>query len=221
MIRAVHVGKVIRKACVLKDVSLDLRPGRITVLVGPNGSGKTMLMRVFAGLVAPTSGYVEVDGVRLGPKCDFPPSMGLLLEGPALLDHLSGYENLRTLARIRGEADEDKIKGWIRRVGLDPDDRRRYRAYSLGMKQRLGIACACMEEPGFLILDEPTNALDAEGVSMVLEVLQDARERGTTVLLACHDAAVVRAMADEIWHIAEGHLEGHEVLNLRGGDERA
>lgn len=218
MIRAVHVCKTIRGARVLDDVSLDLEPGRITALVGPNGSGKTMLMRVFAGFVAPTSGHVEVDGVRLGPNLNFPPSMGLLLEGPALLDQLSGYENLRTLASIRGIADERQIRGWLARVGLDPDDRRRYRAYSLGMRQRLGIACACMEEPDFLILDEPTNALDADGVAMVQRELRAARGRGATVLMACHDALVVRAVADEIWHIAEGHLEGHEVFEARGGD---
>lgn len=122
------------------------------------------------------------------------------------------------LASIRGIAAEQQVKDWIARVGLDAHDRRRYRAYSLGMKQRLGIACACMEEPDFLILDEPTNALDMDGVAMVRRELCAARDRGATVLMACHDDTVVRTVADEIWHMAEGHLEGREVLGKETDD---
>lgn len=218
MIKIVNVTKRIRKATVLDNVSLDIPKGRVTALVGPNGSGKTMLMRIVAGLVFPTSGHVEVGGMRLGGDIDFPPSMGMMLEGPAFLDSYTGFDNLRTLASIHGKADDEQLRAWIAAVGLDPDDRRRYRAYSLGMKQRLGIAGALMEEPDLVLLDEPTNALDIDGVALVQKLVREARGRGATILLACHDADVVDALADEVWHLAEGHLDGHETLG--GGEAR-
>lgn len=211
MIDVVGVTKRLRRTTVLQDITLSFQPGRVAALTGPNGSGKTMLMRVVAGLVRPTEGYVEIDGLRLGRDVDFPPSLGMLLEGPTFLDSYTGFENLRMLASIKGIAEEAQIRSWISTVGLDPDDRRRYRAYSLGMKQRLGIAAALMEEPDVLLLDEPTNALDAGGVLMVQEQIRAARNRGATVLLACHDAGIVRSLADEVWHLAEGHLDNCEV----------
>ena len=143
---------------------------------------------------------------------DFPPSLGLLLEGPAFLDAYTGFENLRTLASIRGKASDEQVRLWIQHVGLDPNDRRRYRAYSLGMKQRLGIAGALMEEPDILLLDEPTNALDVNGVEMAQQLILAARNRGATVILACHDTDVLQNVADEAWHLAEGHIDGHEIF---------
>ncbi len=211
MIDVVGVTKRLRRTTVLQDITLSFQPGRVAALTGPNGSGKTMLMRVVAGLVRPTEGHVEIDGLRLGRDVDFPPSLGMLLEGPTFLDSYTGFENLRMLASIKGIAEEAQIRSWISTVGLDPDDRRRYRAYSLGMKQRLGIAAALMEEPDVLLLDEPTNALDTGGVLMVQEQIRAARNRGATVLLACHDAGIVRSLADEVWHLAEGHLDNCEV----------
>lgn len=211
MIDVVGVTKRLRRTTVLQDITLSFQPGRVAALTGPNGSGKTMLMRVVAGLVRPTEGYVEIDGLHLGRDVDFPPSLGMLLEGPTFLDSYTGFENLRMLASIKGIAEEAQIRSWISTVGLDPDDRRRYRAYSLGMKQRLGIAAALMEEPDVLLLDEPTNALDTGGVLMVQEQIRAARNRGATVLLACHDAGIVRSLADEVWHLAEGHLDNCEV----------
>ena len=210
MIDVVGVTKRLRRATVLQDVTLNLQPERVVALAGPNGSGKTMLMRVVAGLVRPTEGHVEIDGLRLGRDIDFPPSLGMLLEGPTFLDSYTGLENLCTLASIRGIVKKAQIRSWMATVGLNPDDRRRYRAYSLGMKQRLGIAAALMEESAVLLLDEPTNALDAEGVLMVREQIRIARDRGATILLACHDAETVRSLADEVWHLAEGHLNGCE-----------
>lgn len=217
MILVDNVSKRIRKTEVLKGISLELLPGRVTALVGPNGSGKTMLMRVIAGLVHPTEGFVEINGSRVGVDQDFLPDVGLLLEGPTFLDQLTGKANLKALASIRKTASEETIDGWIHAVGLDPEDRRKYRAYSLGMKQRLGIAAAFMEKPAVILLDEPTNALDASGVTMAMELIGQARDRGATVLLACHDAHVVRSVADEIWHMAEGHIESHEELVGRAG----
>jgi ABC-2 type transport system ATP-binding protein len=220
MISVQNLTKTIRGTTVLSDVSLEARPGRITGFAGPNGSGKTMLMRAIVGLVRPTSGSVSVDGVDpWGASCgrdgSAMPAIGLLLEGPAFLDGYTGLRNLELLASIRGLASHDDVCAAIRSMGLDPDDRRTYRKYSLGMKQRLGLAAAFMETPPVLILDEPTNALDTAGVELAVGAIRAARDRGATVILACHDADVLRDLSDEIWYLAEGHLDGHEVLDAR------
>lgn len=212
-----HVGKTIAGARVLEDVSMTLRPGKVTGVSGVNGSGKTMLMRIISGLVRPTEGEIRIDGETLGRDVSFPPSIGILIESPTFLDDRSGFDNLRLLAEIKGSANERQIKRCIAQVGLNPQDKRRFRKYSLGMKQRLGIAAAIMERPAILLLDEPTNALDASGVEMLKTIVRKERERGAATLLSCHDAAILRDLADEIWFMAEGHIDGHEALT---GDAR-
>ena len=219
MICVNHVTKAFRGADAVSDVSMTFEPGRVTGLAGPNGSGKTMLMRMVAGLVGSSSGSIDVDGKVIGKDVPFPPSLGLLLEGPTFLGGYSGVDNLKMLASIKGLLDENAICGWIERVGLDPTDKRHYRKYSLGMKQRLGIAAALMETPDVIMLDEPTNALDTSGVEMVRREVCTARDRGATVILACHDANVLRELSDEIWYLAEGHIDGHEVLSKEARDE--
>ena len=214
MIEVRHLTKRIGSTVVLDDVTLDVPAGRVTGLAGPNGSGKTMLMRAIVGLIRPTSGSVTVGGRDAwgGAGRAGGPGIGLLLEGPAFLDGYTGLRNLELLASIRGVASEEDIRAAISAMGLDPDDRRKYRKYSLGMKQRLGIAAAVMERPEVLIVDEPTNALDASGVKLAVAQVRAARERGAAVLLASHDADVLRGLSDEVWHLAEGHVDGHEVL---------
>ena len=213
MIRVNHVTKTFKGADAVNDVTLTFEPGKVAGLAGPNGSGKTMLMRMIAGLVRPSSGTIDMDGKVVGKDIPFPPSLGLLLEGPTFLGGYSGVENLRILASIKGLLDRNAICDWIEKVGLDSTDKRHYRRYSLGMKQRLGIAAALMETPDVVMLDEPTNALDVSGVGMVRREVNAARDRGATVILACHDASVLRDLSDEIWYLAEGHVDGHEVLN--------
>lgn len=212
MITVRNVYKTFKGSDALHDISMTFEAGRVTGLSGPNGSGKTMLMRIITGLVKPTKGSVEVDGKVVGADIAFPPSLGLLLEGPTFINGYSGFDNLKVLASIRMALTDDEIRAWIGRVGLDPADKRHYRKYSLGMKQRLGIAAALMETPEVVMLDEPTNALDVSGVEMVRREVNSARERGATVVLACHDANVLRELSDEIWYLAEGHIDGHEVL---------
>jgi len=215
-----NLSKTIHGTPILNNVSIEAKPGRITGLAGPNGSGKTMLMRAIVGLMRPSSGSVSVCGfdpwkLSQGSTGDREagPNIGLLLEGPAFLDSYTGLKNLELLASIRNLVGPEDIRKTIADVGLDPDDKRKYRKYSLGMKQRLGLAGAVMESPEVLILDEPTNALDSAGVQMAMGLIMQARDRGATVLLACHDANVLRGLSDEIWHLAEGHVDGHEVLN--------
>ena len=197
-------AKTIHGAQVLKSVSLELVSGRVYGLMGPNGSGKTMLMRLACGLILPSSGSVEIDGKRLGRDMDFPESMGLFIESPAFLPSYTGYKNLELLASIKGRVSAEDLRNALRDVGLEPADKRKYRKYSLGMKQRLGLAAAIMEKPDLLILDEPTNALDREGVKLVPELVKREKKRGALVLLTCHDSALLREMSDTIVLIEEG-----------------
>ena len=185
-------------------MSLELVSGRVYGLMGPNGSGKTMLMRLACGLILPSSGSVEIDGKRLGRDMDFPESVGLLIESPAFLPSYTGYKNLELLASIKGRVSAEDLRNALRDVGLEPADKRKYRKYSLGMKQRLGLAAAIMEKPDLLILDEPTNALDREGVKLVPELVKREKKRGALVLLTCHDSALLREMSDTIILIEEG-----------------
>ncbi len=198
--------KYIKKALILDDVNIQLTGGKIYGLKGPNGSGKTMLMRLLCGLIRPTSGEVWIDGKKLGKDMDFPESVGLLIENPAFLPNYTGYENLELLAQIRGKIGAEEICQSLLEVGLEPDDPRRYRKYSLGMKQRLGIAAAIMEKPDLLIVDEPTNALDDSGVEQICTILRRERERGALVVIACHDSLLLQTLSDEIYKIYEGKV---------------
>ena len=202
-----HVTKTIKGAVILDDVSLTLRSGTVYGLQGVNGSGKTMLMRLIAGLIRPTSGKVTIDGKILGKDLDFPGSTGLLIENPAFLDGHTGLKNLELLAQIKGEIGLPQIKETLREVGLKPEDPRKFKKYSLGMKQRLGIAAALMEKPDLILLDEPTNALDDRGVARICALIRRERDRGALIVLACHDASILEGLADEIYKVSEGKIE--------------
>lgn len=155
-----NVSKRLNDVTVLEDISLTLESGTIYGLKGKNGCGKTMLMRMMAGLIYPTSGTVSIDGEILHKDIATPRSIGILIENPAFLPGYTGQRNLELLAGLTGKADRTQIAKTMSRVGLDPNDKRTYRKYSLGMKQRLGIACALMECPDLILLDEPINAID-------------------------------------------------------------
>jgi len=211
MIRVDGLGKTIRGATVLDDISLTLSAGRIYGLTGPNGSGKTMLLRALAGLIRPNRGQVVVDGRRLGREIAFPPEVGVLIERPAFLAPYTAFQNLRLLAMIRRVAADSQIAATLREFGLEPTDRRPFRKFSLGMKQRLGLASAVMERPGLLLLDEPTTALDDAGVESLREALLDRRGQGALIAMASHDHAELEAVADEVFELSAGRVVGRHA----------
>ena len=199
-----HISKTLRGAKVLDDVSLTLEGGKIYGLMGENGSGKTMLMRTVCGLVRPDRGTVTFDGQdRKTAK----PVLGVMIENTALYPDLTGMENLGLFASILRIADKNAQAEAMERVGLDPKDRRTYRKYSLGMKQRLLLAQAIMEKPQVLLLDEPTNAIDAEGVALTHEIMRQEADRGAVVLLASHISADIHDLCCRVYRMDRGRLE--------------
>lgn len=201
-----EVTKWIRKKLILDQVNMRLVSGKIYGLQGLNGSGKTMLLRLIAGLILPTEGEVWIDGKQLGKEMDFPPSMGLMIENPAFLPNFTGLKNLELLAEIKGKAREEEIRQAILDAGLNPDDKRTFSKYSLGMKQRLGIASCLMEKPDLILLDEPTNALDEKGVDEICKIIQREKERGALIVIASHDADILEGLADEMYSVYEGKV---------------
>lgn len=205
-----NVNKTIRQNRVLIDVSLELHPGKIYGLYGRNASGKTMLFRAMAGLIAIDSGSITAFGERVGVDVSFPSSMGIIIENVGLWKQLTGMENLRLLAGIRRQTGEEEMAEAMRRVGLDPADKRRYGAYSLGMRQKLAIAQAIMERPRLLILDEPTNSLDEASVEQVFGVLREERARGAVCILASHQKEDLARLCDELYYMDAGRCRKAE-----------
>lgn len=211
------VSKKIKSAYVLDGISIELESGKIYGLKGKNGSGKTMLMRTICGLINPTDGFIEINGKVLGKDISFPESIGVLIESPAFIPNYSGFKNLKTIASIKNIASDEDIINVIEQVGLDPYDKKKYKKYSLGMKQRLGIACAVFENPEIIILDEPTNALDVKGVELVRDILASHKSRGATIIIACHDKDELELLSDEIFSIENGKVTDHQVINRADG----
>lgn len=211
ILTAEHISKTIRGREILGDVSLELHSGKVYGFVGRNGSGKTMLFRALSGLMGLTSGTVRWGDQVL--KRDFAvlPNLGIVLENVGLYPNLTGLENLRYLANIRKKCAQEDLRAVLERVGLDPDDKRTYGKYSLGMKQRLAIAQAIMEQPDVLMLDEPTNALDSEAVAQVRGIITQEKERGALVLLASHNYEDIRLLSDEVYRLENGRLRGEDV----------
>lgn len=189
VVRLEHYTKSFKKVTVLEDINLTLESGKVIGLKGKNGSGKTMLMRAISGLILPTSGKVFINDRELGKQISFPPSIGLLIENPSFISNYTGFKNLN-----------------IRKVGLDPDDTRTFKKYSLGMKQRLGIAAAIMEKPDIVILDEPINALDEAGAGLIKGILDELKANGSLIIIACHDTEELNYLSDEIYEIYEGQI---------------
>lgn len=203
-----NVTKTIKGVKVLDDISIDIPSGSVTGLRGINGSGKTMLMRAVCGLIGLDDGSIEVDDKRVGVDVDSPPSVGLLIENPGFIDGFSGFDNLWLLAQLTGRIGSREVESALELVGLKSARDKAYRTYSLGMKQRLGIAAAIMESPDLVVLDEPTNALDESGVALIQDIVHAQADRGAAVLVASHDAAVLSSLADRIYELYEGRIKG-------------
>ena len=201
------VSKEIKGVKVLDNINYEFTSGKVYGLKGKNGSGKTMLMRAVSGLIK-VKGEVEIDGKILGKDFTFPPSIGILIENPSFVGEYTGLKNLEMLACIKDQIGIEDIKKTIKQVGLDPEDKRTYRKYSLGMKQKLGIAAAIMENPDIIILDEPINALDEAGAKQVHKILEEQKERGAIIIIACHDKEELEMLSDEIIEISEGRIVG-------------
>ena len=200
-----HVSKKIKDALVLDDVCMTLESGNIYGFKGVNGSGKTMLMRAVSGLYVSYKRYHQYRRQGAWKNMAFPERIGMLIENPAFIDSYTGYDNLKMLASInKGEVD---ISRALETVGLNPHDKRKYRKYSLGMKQRLGIACAIMEEPKLLLLDEPFNALDKEGQEKLSEIIRDMRDKGSLILLSSHDKDELENLSDVIYLVDSGRFK--------------
>lgn len=209
VVRLEDYCKLFKSAEVLKNINLTLESGKVIGLKGKNGSGKTMLMRAISGLILPTSGKVYINDKELGRHISFPPSIGILIENPSFISNYTGFKNLKILASIQNRISDDEIRDAIRKVGLDPDDKRTFKKYSLGMKQRLGIAAAIMERPDIVILDEPINALDEAGAGLIKGLLDELKANGSLIIIACHDTEELNYLSDEIYEIYDGEITGH------------
>ena len=202
-----NVTKVIKKTRVIDNVDITFEGGKIYGLSGKNGCGKTMLMRLISGLIYPTEGEVVIDGKILGKDCSFPKSIGLLIENPSFLEEYTAYENLRMLNGVGGNRlDKEEILSLIKSVGLDPHDSRKYYKFSLGMRQRLGIAAAIMGKPDVILLDEPINAIDEDGVSEIRDLIRSLSDEDRIIIIACHDKEEMEYMADEIIYMKDGKI---------------
>ena len=209
VVRLEDYCKSFKSAEVLKNINLTLESGKVIGLKGKNGSGKTMLMRAISGLILPTSGKVYINDKQLGRHISFPPRIGILIENPSFISNYTGFKNLKILASIQNRISDDEIRDAIRKVGLDPDDKRTFKKYSLGMKQRLGIAAAIMERPDIVILDEPINALDEAGAGLIKGLLDELKANGSLIIIACHDTEELNYLSDEIYEIYDGEITGH------------
>lgn len=199
-----NVSKKLNKEMILSHINLELSEGSITGITGENGSGKSMLFRVLAGLVTTTEGKILYNGRKFEKA---KPSIGLVMDDVSMYPGLMGRENLQTLAAIRKVATKEDIDHALERVGLNPKDKRVFRKYSLGMKHRLVLAQAIMEKPQFLFLDEPTNAIDEAGVRLFYKIVKEEAQRGAVVLISSHINSDIRELTGEIYKMEHGVLE--------------
>lgn len=206
-IKIEHIAKSFRKIPVLTDASAEFESGKIHGIIGHNGSGKTVLLKIICGLADPDSGEVFINGERQKHGNAYKFNIGAIIETPGFLPTQSGFKNLQYLASIRRKIDDERIKSVMRQVKLNPDDKKHVGKYSLGMKQRLGLAQAIMDDPDFLILDEPMNGLDKDGVADMRKYLLDFKTQGKTILIASHSAEDIDVLCDAVYEIDEGQLK--------------
>lgn len=203
------VSKIINHTIVLENISYQFTGGNIYGVIGRNGSGKTMLLRMVSGLILPTTGKVFVNGQELHKQISFPPNLGMIIEKPEFLGYMTGLENLKQIAEIKKIVSEEKIKEYMRIFALDPDSKLSMKKYSLGMKQKIGIIQALMENPDILILDEPFNALDEQSVLKLREILLKKRDEGKLIIITSHNKEDINMVCNKIIQMENG-----KILNL-------
>ncbi|QBJ74259.1 multidrug ABC transporter ATP-binding protein [Clostridium chauvoei] len=206
VIEIVNYTKIFKGTTVLKNINLNIIRGKCYRIVGRNGSGKTLILKSICGFIKPTSGYVMVNGLKIGFDVDFPDDVGALIEQPGFLPNYNAFDNLKFLAKIRNKIGNEEIEKILKFVELYPIDNKLVKEYSLGMKQRLGIAQAIMEDPEILILDEPFNGLDKEGVKNLKEKLIELKEKGKTILMTSHIYQDIEELSDYIYEVDNGVL---------------
>ena len=204
IIKLENLSKSFGEDLVLKSVNREFEEGKIHGIVGNNGSGKTVMMKCVCGFLQPSQGRVFVNYKQVGKEVDFPENMGIIIETPGFLPNLSGLKNLELLASLQRRIHKEIIRQTIRRVGLDPDMKKPVGKYSLGMRQRLGIAQAIMEDPALLVLDEPFNGLDKNGTGQMRTLIKDLREQGKTILLASHNQIDIDELCDTVCEMDAG-----------------
>lgn len=207
IIKLENVSLKIKKDIILDKINVNFEKGKIHGLIGRNGSGKTMLMKCICGFVKVTSGQVIVDNKVVGKDCDFPDNIGVIIETPGFIPYYSGFRNLKLLAKINNKITDDDIKRAMESVGLNPILKRAVGKYSLGMRQRLGLAQAIMENPEILILDEPMNGLDKEGVQDMRKYLIELRKQGKTIILASHSSEDISVLCDTVNEMDKGKIK--------------
>lgn len=202
-----EVTKKFKNDLIIKKLSLTFYGGNIYGFIGRNGSGKTVLMKMISGFLKPDTGFIEVNGKILGHDCDFPDSMGILIENPGFLRNCTGFQNLKYLAQIKQEIGDEKIKQLMEYMGLDWKNKKKVGRYSLGMRQRLGIVQAIMEEPEILLLDEPMNGLDENGIDLVRELLKKKKKEGKIVIISSHNKEDIEVLCDVIFKFVDGEIQ--------------
>ena len=206
MIQVNNLSLRIKKDLILSDINIHIKKGEITGIVGRNGCGKTMLMKCITGFVKPTDGEVIFGGKKIGRDTDFPDDTGIIIETPTFIPYYSGMRNLKELAMLKKKIGKKEIEDILKVVGLYENRNKHVHKYSLGMRQRLGIAQALMENPDTLILDEPMNGLDKECVAMVRNILMDLKEQGKTILLVSHNSEDIGILCDKIYEMDKGRI---------------
>lgn len=204
MVEIKNYCKSIKSRPILNNVSYNFEYGKIYGIYGHNGSGKTMLLRAIAGLLIPDSGSVVIDGKVLHKDMSFPPSIGIVIENMNLLPQYNAFDNLKILGKIKKTATDEDIKTALERVGLKSD--LKVKKFSLGMKQRLNIAQAVFEKQKIILLDEPTNALDNDGVQLIYKLLKEEKERGALVVITTHHKEDLEEVCDVVLKMTEGEL---------------
>lgn len=201
-----NFSKRIKKNIVLENINMKLYRGKIYGIRGVNGSGKTMLLRAISGLISPNQGEIIIDKKVLHKEISFPQSIGILIEGLGFLPNYSGRKNLEIISSIKDIINDEDIRNSMSLVGLDYADKRKYKEYSLGMKQKLGIAQALMENPDLILLDEPTNALDESSIKNIVEIIKKEKEKNKVILITSHDKLFLENIADEIFNLENGKI---------------